>query len=219
MLPKESNISMDDVRQYLQMLQDIINRMASNSSNCKAWAITIFTAMAALMIGVEEMRQWLWFILVPILLFYYLDAYYLGLENDFRNLESAFIKKLRSDNDCTASVYDFNFTNADGYSKWRSFKKGLMSNSTWPLYSALSVISFFLCIVFANSTKANKRVQELEEPLRQLVVKQDSIAHAINAFIEKYEPVNIESKDYHNSSFFRANNVDSVERGLERLVH
>lgn len=36
MTPENSNISMDDVRQYLQMLQDIKNRMAANSSNCKA---------------------------------------------------------------------------------------------------------------------------------------------------------------------------------------
>ena len=109
MIPQNSNISMDDVRQYLQMLQDIINRMASNSSNCKAWAITIFTAMSALMIGVEVIRQWMWIILCPIVLFYFLDAYYLGLENDFRNLEASFIKKLRASEECSISVYDFNW--------------------------------------------------------------------------------------------------------------
>ena len=100
---------MEDVRQYLHMLQDIINRMASNSSNCKAWTITLFTAMDALMIGVEIMRQWVWVILFPIALFYFLDAYYLGLENDFRNLEASFIKKLRALEDCSFCVYDFNY--------------------------------------------------------------------------------------------------------------
>ena len=79
------------------------------------------------------------------------------------------------------------------------------------MYSILAVISIILCFVFANFPKDNKNVQELEEPLRQLVIKQDSIAHAVNAFIEKYEPVTVESKSYNNSSFFRANNVDSVE--------
>ena len=97
------------------MLQDIINRMAANSSNCKAWAITLFTAMAALMIGVEEMRQWVWIILFPIALFYYLDAYYLGLENNFRDIEASFIKILRGQADCSSCVYDFNSTHADGY--------------------------------------------------------------------------------------------------------
>ena len=59
--------------------------------------------------------------------------------------------------------------------------------------------------------KRTTNVQELEEPLRQLVIKQDSIAHAVNAFIENYEPVTVESQSYNNSSSFRANNVDSVE--------
>ena len=211
MTPENSNISMDDVRQYLQMLQDIINRMASNSSNCKAWAITLFTAMAALMIGVEVMRHWMWIILFPIALFYYLDAYYLGLEKDFRNLEASFIKKLRAPEDCSSYVYDFNITHADDYKKYENLKKGLTSTATRPLYSTLSAISTVLCIVFANSPKEINNVQELEEPLRQLVTKQDSIAHAVNAFIEKYELVTVESKSYNNSSFFRANNVDSVE--------
>ena len=211
MIPENSNISMDDVRQYLQMLQDIINKMASNSSNYKAWAITLFTAMAALMIGVEVMRQWMWIILFPIVLFYFIDAYYLGLEKDYRNLEASFIKKFCAPEDCSSCVYDFNYTHADGYKKYENLKKGLTSTATWPLYSTLATISIILCFVFANFPKDNKNVQELEEPLRQLVIKQDSIAHAVNAFIEKYEPVTVESKSYNNSSFFRANNVDSVE--------
>lgn len=211
MIPQNSNIEKDDVRQYLQMLQDIINRMAANSSNCKAWAITLFTAMAALMIGVEAMRQWVWIVLFPIALFYYLDAYYLGLENDFRDLEASFINKLRDQADCSSAVYDFNIKHADEYKKGKNLNKGLKSTATWPLYSTLTAISLVLWLFFVNSPKANKKVQELEEPLRQLVVKQDSIAHALNAFIEKYEPVSVESKSYHNSSFFKANNVDSVE--------
>ena len=211
MIPQDSNIEKDDVRQYLQMLQDIINRMAANSSNCKAWAITLFTAMAALMISVEELRQLMWIILVPIVLFYFLDAYYLGLENDFRDLETSFIKRLRGQADCSSCVYDFNLSHADRYKKGKNLRKGLKSTATRPMYATLGAITLVLCIVFTCSSKSDKQVQELEEPLRQLVIKQDSIAHAINTFIDKYEPVNVESKAFHNSSFFRANNVDSVE--------
>ena len=150
MIPNDSKLKMEDVRHYLQLLQDIINRMASNSSNCKAWAITLFTAMAALMIGVEVMRQWMLVILFPIALFYYLDAYYLGLEKDFRNLEASFIKKLRAPEDCSSYVYDFNITHADDYKKYENLKNGLTSTATWPLYSTLAAISTVLCIVFAN---------------------------------------------------------------------
>lgn len=211
MITENSNVTMEDVRQYLQMLQDIINRMAAHSSNCKAWAITLFTAMAALLIGVEVMRQWMWIMLFPIVLFYFLDAYYLGLEKDYRNLEASFIKKLHASEDCSSCVYDFNYTHADGYKKYENLKEGLTSTATWTLYLILVAISTILCFVFANLPKDNKNVQELEEPLRQFVIKQDSIAHAVNAFIEKYEPVTVESKSCNNSSFFRANNVDSVE--------
>ena len=142
---------------------------------------------------------------------FFLDAYYLGLEKDYRNLEASFIKKLRAPEDCSTCVYDFNYIHADEFKKGENLNKGLMSIATWPLYSILAAISIVLCFVFANSPKEINNVQELEEPLRQLVVKQDSIAHAVNAFIEKYEPVTVESKSYNNSSFFRANYVDSVE--------
>lgn len=149
MVRNDSNLKLEDVRQYLQMLHDIINRMASNSSNCKAWAITLFTAMAALFLGVDEVRQWFWIVLIPIALFYFLDAYYLGLENDFRNLESSFIKRLRSLDDCSDYIYDFNFAHADGYKKYSNLKKGLTSGASWPLYSSLAAISIVLNIVFA----------------------------------------------------------------------
>ena len=88
------NFSFDqnDSRQYLQMLQDIINRLANNSSNCKTWMITIFTAMVALLVGVPEIRPWVGIVIVPVILFYLLDGYYLALENDYRDLEKEFNK-------------------------------------------------------------------------------------------------------------------------------
>ena len=144
------NMDMEDVRQYLQMLQDIINRMASNSSNCKAWAITIYTAMAALFIGNDEMRQWFILTLLPVVLFYILDAYYLGLENDFRELETSFIRKLRNQGDCSSFIYEFNFTRAEGYKQNKNLLKGLKSKATWPLYAALSVmcmVIYMICCV------------------------------------------------------------------------
>ena len=37
----------EDDRQYLQMMQDNITRMAANSSNCKSWLVTIVAAFPA----------------------------------------------------------------------------------------------------------------------------------------------------------------------------
>lgn len=59
----------------------------------------------------------------PIVLFYFLDAYYLGLEKDYRNLEASFIKKLRAPEDCSSCVYDFNYTHADEFKKDETLKR------------------------------------------------------------------------------------------------
>ena len=48
-----------DVHQYLQMLQDTINRMSSNSSNCKNWSLTIVAALLALCVSVNELHGYL----------------------------------------------------------------------------------------------------------------------------------------------------------------
>lgn len=211
MISDNSNIKMEDVRQYLQMLHEIINRMASNSSNCKTWAITLFSAMAALLISLDTMRQLIWLLIIPIVLFYLLDAYYLGLEKGFRDLETSFVNKLHSSEDCSLSVYNFKFIDTDGYNGWKNLGKGLISKSTWPLYSILLFISVTLSFVYFLYTKKDEKAQQLEEPLHQLVIKQDSISRTLKSVVDKYEQQNVDSKTYYNSSFYRANNVDSVE--------
>lgn len=211
MISDNSNIKMEDVRQYLQMLHEIINRMASNSSNCKTWAITLFSAMAALLISLETMRQLIWLLIIPIVLFYLLDAYYLGLEKGFRDLETSFVNKLHSSGDCSLSVYNFKFIDTGGYNGWKNLGKGLLSKSTWPLYSILLFISVTLSFVYSSYTKKDEKAQQLEEPLHQLVIKQDSISRTLKSVVDKYEQQNVDSKTYYNSSFYRANNVDSVE--------
>lgn len=207
----KSSIDANDSRQYLQMLQDIINRMAANSSNCKAWMIAIFTGMAALLIGVEPLRPWIAIMVIPSIFFYLLDAFYLGLENDYRDLENAFIEKLKTTDDCTPYVYNFNYSSLEGYSKGKNFKKGLRSNATWPLYLALGVISIIIGIVFYNYKPKTEQVQQLEDPLRELVLKQEAISKTLDSLTVKYKPVQVESKSFHNSSFFQADNVDSVQ--------
>lgn len=211
------NFSFDqnDSRQYLQMLQDIINRLANNSSNCKTWMITIFTAMVALLVGVPEIRPWVGIVIVPTILFYLLDGYYLALENDYRDLEKEYINKLHSRNDdCSMSIYNFDVSSVGGYHKKKNLKKGLMSNATWPLYVTLGVLCFILCVVFIVIKPVEQKVQDIEKPLKELVQKQNSMINTMELFIEKYEPVKVESKSFYNSSFFQAGNIDSVAVNL-----
>lgn len=52
--------------------------------------------------------------------------------------------------------------------------------------------------------------EDLATPLRDISAKQDSICKSIQFFIEKYEPVRVNTKTFNNSAFFNAERVDSV---------
>ncbi len=85
------NILNDDDRQYIEMLQCNIERMASNSANCKTWMLTIVSALMALQCSITDLNGWIFLVVLPILLFLYLDVYYLHLERGMRNRQTSFM--------------------------------------------------------------------------------------------------------------------------------
>lgn len=183
MIPNNSILDKDDSRQYILMLQDIITRMATNSSNCKAWTITIVTAMMAMMIAVPALHCLLLLILVPLILFCYLDIYYLSLEKDFRNLQAAYIAKLKSKEDCSSMMFDFNPQVLGVNKNKASFKKALLkSKSTWLMYPILAGVILLCCVCFP--AEEEDKVQNLEKPLYEISSKLDSTRLSINRLIE-----------------------------------
>lgn len=198
----------EDDRHYMQMLQDIITRMANNSSNCKTWMVSIFTAIMALQLTVDALRPYLWIVLIPDVLFYYLDGYYLGLENDFRNLQSDFIE-VRKSSDTNEPLYNFNFKNTPSFKEGTCLRKGLKSTATWPIYVAIAlIVGIFLILPIKRE---EKHVQQLEEPLREILFQQKSISSSLEKFSNEYKPTEVQTKTFHNSSFFQADNIDSVQ--------
>lgn len=103
---KDESLNNDD-RQYLQMLHDIITRMATNSANCKTWLITLMTGFLAISVGIETLRSWIWLLILPIGIFWYLDQLYLSLERAFRNRERTFLNSIFSNEDYHKLLYDF----------------------------------------------------------------------------------------------------------------
>ena len=63
-----------------------------------------------------------------------------------------------------------------------------------------------------------QQTQQLEEPLRELVIKQDIISKTLDSLVVKYKPVQVETKSFHNSSFFQANNIDTVHIDVVKLL-
>lgn len=81
---------------HLDYLQAVITRMAGNSFLAKGWSITLGTAV----IGLAAKDGGPIFALIgllPVLLFWLVDAYYLTLERGFRDLFVAAAAKYRND--------------------------------------------------------------------------------------------------------------------------
>lgn len=68
---------------YLEMLQQIINRMATNSFAIKGWAVTL---VAGILVLANKDSRLEFFIIVyfPVIIFWGLDSYYLQLERRYR---------------------------------------------------------------------------------------------------------------------------------------
>jgi len=75
----------DDRRAHLGMIQAVIARLASNSFLVKGWSITITGALLALAAR-EHLSVMALVAMVPISAFWVMDANFLTLETQYRNL-------------------------------------------------------------------------------------------------------------------------------------
>ena len=118
--------------------------MSANCTSCKNWLITIVSALFALQLANASLKPYLWISLVPTVLFLVLDAYYLGQEKRFRDLENRFVRSIKSDEDVTDLIYSFS---DEPKEKWRYFLAGLKSPSTWLLYLVMVLAIIVISIL------------------------------------------------------------------------
>jgi hypothetical protein len=133
--PQSSSISTDStsVHTHLTLVQNIIARMANNSSSCKNWCVTIVAAILVI-VADKQKPQYAWLALLPTISFGIVDAYYLAIEKTFREQYSAFVQKLHAG---TATAADL-------------FLIGPIKNMWWHRLAAacsFSVWGFYLSVV------------------------------------------------------------------------
>lgn len=133
-------------RHYISLLQENINRMAANSANCKTWLLTLLSAITALQLAASDLRGILWIAPALILMFYYLDSYYLGLERKFRALEKKFITNVKNKaaEVLTPEIYSFNINSVTD--KKANTWSALGSSVTWTFYLVLLLIVLVICL-------------------------------------------------------------------------
>jgi hypothetical protein len=135
---KTVDLNSPAVQSYVAILQGVISRMATNSASGKTWCIALVSAIIVV-IADKGQPDYVWISLVPIGLFFLLDAYYLGLERQFRDRYNDFIAKLH---DGKAQVNDVFIVTPGGGLKGSVIATGKAcgSVSVWPFYLLLAIM-------------------------------------------------------------------------------
>jgi hypothetical protein len=120
------------VRAHLQISQAVIQRMAANSSACKAWCVTLVSAILVL-VADKGKPKFALMALIPTALFWALDAYYLALEKMFRNSYNSFIDKLHKGKITAEDLYAIK----PGGELPDAINAAVKSFSIWPFYMTL----------------------------------------------------------------------------------
>jgi hypothetical protein len=130
------------VQAHLSITQSVIQRMASNSASCKAWCITLVSAILVI-VADKGKPQYSMIAVIPTLLFFVLDTYYLALEKTFIQAYNAFIEKLHNRDIVASDLYAI----SPKGSLLKSFFCSLVSFSTWPLYTTLLLMIWIAKII------------------------------------------------------------------------
>lgn len=71
---------------WLQMIQAVITRMSNYGFMLKGWGVTLVTALLALAVGEDAKPHLALLGMVPVVMFWGLDGWFLQTETRFRNL-------------------------------------------------------------------------------------------------------------------------------------
>lgn len=133
--PETYSESSEAVQSHLQIIQSVIERMASNSANCKTWAITLVSAILVI-VADKGKPQYALLAIIPTVLFLALDMYYLALEKMFRQAYNSFIEKLHTRRLVPSDLY---VVSPQGNAA-KTVIAALRSFSIWPFYLTLLAI-------------------------------------------------------------------------------
>jgi len=115
---------------HLEMVQGVINRMASNSFQLKGWGVVLVSAL--LVVISNDSSAWLLIGLVPTLVFWGLDAYFLCQERRYRDLYDN-VRRLDPDE------IDFSMKTTRSAGRHLTWTSAFLSITLVPFYLALVV--------------------------------------------------------------------------------
>jgi hypothetical protein len=99
----------ETLHKEIDLIQGVINRMASNSFLLKGWTVTIIVGVLALTkdtIVTNDVTYFALILLIPLCVFWYLDAFFLHKEKCYRELYKWVIENRQTSNEYK---YDLNY--------------------------------------------------------------------------------------------------------------
>lgn len=149
-----------EIHKELDLVQDVVKRMAANSLQMKTWAIGMLAALVAykgeeLFFKGQNGSNFTFMLnlllALPVLCFWYLDAYFLRTERMYRNIYKWCVQNRSR---TAAYLYDLNTFNrtADNVSVDLMPKEGVLrimfSTTLWPFY--LMPMAFIVGLLIFN---------------------------------------------------------------------
>ena len=131
--PDFKKIPHEIIHKELDLIQGVITRMANNSFLLKGWMISIVAVVLALSketIVATNFDYFNFVLCLPLIVFWYLDAFFLHKERCFRKLyESVIDKRLKND---MKDLYSLNYTSFEPDVK--SVFEIMFSKTLFPFY-------------------------------------------------------------------------------------
>ncbi len=129
------------VQLHLSTLQSIIQRIAGNGASAKSWCATLVSAIVGFALNNGE-RKYVLISVIPVVLFFYLNCYYLAIEKDFLHSYNGFVKKLHSGELQKHDLFVFH-----GKFTWTHFLAAVKSPSVWIFYSGVILLIGIIYII------------------------------------------------------------------------
>ncbi len=152
MEPKPSKIK------HLEMLQSAISRMASNSFQVKAWCVTLVSALLAL--SAKDAHYMVIVAYLPVLMFWWLDAYFLRQERLFRELFDQVRTNGKEDADFSMKTLSEEESKVE--SQYRVAKSKTLGWFYGWLFAAVTIT--VLILILAPASKANEKANSTSSP-------------------------------------------------------
>jgi hypothetical protein len=124
------------IQVHLAIIQDVIQRMAANSSSAKTWCVTLVSAVLVI-VADKGKPQYAWIAMLPTIVFAALDIYYLALEKGFRASYNKFIDRLHANSLEAPDFYSIELTGSLRKLLFESIK----SFSVWGFYVSMAILT------------------------------------------------------------------------------